>query len=60
MASRNITVKYIISKLVLGMLERWENGAAVEFENTKLAVGPAEQGKKEEWRWLEEEEGEGK
>ena len=50
MASRNITVKYIISKLVLGMLERWENGAAVEFENTRPVVGLDEGAKKEEWR----------
>ena len=55
-ASRNITVKYIISKLVLGMLERWGNGAAVEFEDTQLVVGQDVVEKKEEWRWLKRRE----
>ena len=37
----------------VGCVGVWENGAAVEFENTRPVVGLGGGVKKEEWRWLE-------
>ena len=44
----------------VGHVGEWRNGVAVEFEDTQLVVGQDVVEKKEEWRWLEEEGGEGR